>query len=274
LHRSVLFTPATQLEKVVKARESGCDWLALDLEDGVGAKDKAAARDALSSLANEGFDGESAKTAVRINPLSTPDGIKDLAAMLGWDHWPEMVILPKVESAQQIDQIRQLGQSIGKNPFLFAVFETAFGVHSAADILRDAGPKVIAGYGSADHTAQTGATMNDAALAWARGQIVNAAAIANIPVLDGVWLDFKDHVGLKAEAELVRDLGFSGKIAIHPDQIPTINTVFSPSAEEIAIAHEMIAAFDKAGGGAFSFKGKMVDLPVLARARRIIDMKL
>ena len=140
----------------------------------------------------------------------------------------------------------------------------------AVEILTAVPNGALVGYGSADHMAETGGQMNAAGLAWARAQVVNAAACAGIPALDGVWFDYKDDQGLSRETELVRNIGFSGKIAIHPDQIPTINAAFTPDAAALASASQMVAASVAAGGGAFSFNGKMVDAPVLARAQRIL----
>lgn len=190
--------------------------------------------------------------------------------MLDWPLWPDLLILPKVEAPIQIRQITELAASRGPVPTLLITVETALGVENAHDIAQAAPAGSAIGYGSADHMAETGGDMDAASLAWARGRIVNAAAAAGLPALDGVWLQYKDIEGLLNETRLVKSMGFSGKIAIHPDQIEPIHLVLSPTEAEIETALAMIAAYDKAGGGAFSFRGKMVDAPVLERARRII----
>ncbi|WP_157966470.1 HpcH/HpaI aldolase/citrate lyase family protein [Oceanibium sediminis] len=268
--RSLLFTPATRLDQLPKALVAGADWVALDLEDGVGSGGKVTARAAMRAFAGDGMGAVAGQVAVRINTLSSADGIRDMAAMLDWPVWPGMVILPKVSAPSEVAQLVALAAGCGQAPVIMAVLETAAGI-ACADRIACALPKTGAlGYGSVDHTAETGGEMSDPALAWARGQIVNAAAIAGIPAMDGVWLDFRDPVGLEAEARMVKSMGFAGKIAIHPDQIGPINAVFSPAAEELEVARAMLAAADAAGGGAFSYKGKMVDAPVLARARRIV----
>lgn len=268
--RSLLFTPATRLDRVSRALAAGPDWVALDLEDGVGPDDKAAARAALGAFAGDGMGVVAGRVAVRINTLSSADGIRDMAAMLDWPVWPGMVILPKVSAPSEVVQLAALAAACGQAPVLMAVLETAAGI-ACADRIARAMPKTgVLGYGSADHTAETGGEMTEPALAWARGQVVNAAAVAGLPAMDGVWLDLGDHAGLAAEARLVKAMGFSGKIAIHPDQIAPINAVFSPSEDELAAARAILAASDAAGGGAFSYKGRMVDAPVLARARRIV----
>ena len=269
LIRSLLFTPATRLDRLEKALSSGADIVILDLEDGVGSSDKSAARAALAELAGRGFDGAAGRIGVRINALDSADGIRDMAAMLDWPTWPALLAVPKVRSGFELRQAQAL---VGRHPTrLLITLETAPGVAGAVAILADAPASAIVGYGSADHTAETGAEMSEAGLAWARGQIVNAAATAGIPAVDGVWLDYGDLAGLEAEARLVKSMGFAGKIAIHPAQVATINAVFAPTEAEIETARAMLAASRAAGDGAFSFNGKMVDAPVLARARRLVD---
>lgn len=246
------------------------DWVALDLEDGVSLSEKKQSRERLTGFSQSGFDGQAHRLGIRINGLSTAEGIRDLAAMLDWPQWPKMLILPKVENPIQIRQITELAASRGPVPILLITLETALGVENAHEILRSAPAGSVVGYGSADHMAETGGDMSAVSLSWARGRIVNAAAAVGMPALDGVQLQFRDSEGLLTEARLVKSMGFSGKIAIHPDQIGPINSVFSPTDAEIEIAREMIAAFEKAGENAVSFRGKMIDAPVLARAYRMI----
>lgn len=269
--RSILFTPANRLDRLARALAAGADWVALDLEDGVGPDDKEQARKALGDLAASDWDGQAHRIAVRISTLGSPDGIRDMAAMLDWPVWPGMVILPKVSSPVEVEQAVQLAQFCGKDPCFLVTLETAAGLVNVAAIAQAVPKTGVLGYGSADHMAETGGVMNAAGLAWARGRIVNAAALAGVPAMDGVFLDFRDADGLRDEAQLVKSMGFAGKLAIHPAQIAPINTVFSASDSEIATARAMVAASQAAGNGAFSYNGKMVDAPVLAHARRIIE---
>ncbi len=270
--RSILFTPATRLDWLETALAAVPDWVALDLEDGVGPLEKDDARDALTAFSAGGMEELAERVAVRINAPDTRAGIRDLAAMLDWPVWPGLLILPKVDAAAQVRQIAQLFSAGRGQPTLLLTLETASGIADAAAIARAAPERAVIGYGSADHMAETGGAMSEASLAFGRSQVVNAAAIVGRPALDGVWLDYKDQTGLRAEARLAKSMGFVGKIAIHPDQIATINEVFSPTPGEIDSAREMLVAAKAAGGGAFAFKGKMVDAPVLARAKRIAAM--
>lgn len=272
-YRSILMTPANRLDRLEKALGCGADWAVLDLEDGVGPADKDAARRALTEFAGSALAAVAKRVAVRINAPSAPEGIRDLAAMLDWPVWPGLVVLPKVEAPAQALQLAALAATRPYPPRLLLTLETATGIANAVEIARAAPQGAALGYGSADHMAETGGTMSEVSLAFGRAAVINAAAMAGVAAVDGVWLDYKDPSGLEREAELAKSLGFAGKIAIHPDQIGVINSIFSPSAEEIATARAMLAASQSAGGGAFAFGGKMVDAPVLARANRIADME-
>ena len=271
LLRSLLFLPAIRLERLEKALASGADMIVLDLEDGVGPEDRSAARRALDDLARSGMKAQADRIAVRINSLATADGIRDLAMMLEWSAWPAMLVVPKVEAAAAVRQVAALASAKGSPPALLLTLETASGIAFACDIAAAAPSGSILGYGSADHMAETGGTMSEASLAFGRGQVVNAAATRRLSAVDGVWLDFRDAAGLASEAELVKSMGFSGKIAIHPDQVAPINRVFTPTPADVAEARALLDAVAMAGNGAFAFNGKMVDAPVLARARKIVE---
>ena len=268
--RSILFTPANRLDRVAKGMVAGPDWVALDLEDGVLESEKDQSRDMVMKYFTSG-QTERQRIAIRINSLSTSHGVRDMNSMIGWSNWPEMIIVPKVESKLQIQQIRELAREFGKEPHIMATIETALGFENIAQILSGNDPKLTMAFGSADYTAQTGGNMEPVSLAWARGRIVNAAASANIPVLDGVWLDFRDEDGLRTDAKIAKEIGFTGKIAIHPDQIKVINEIFTPTEAEIDEAKKLLKVAENFSDGAFSFKGRMIDPPVLAKARQILD---
>lgn len=270
--RSILFTPATRLDRLDKALAAAPDWVALDIEDGVGPGDKNSAREALTRFAGNGLAESAGRLAVRINSPGHPDGVRDLAAMLDWPVWPGLLILPKVEAASQARQMVGLAASRRASPAFLFTIETAVGIANAVDIARAAPEGSALGYGSADHMAETGGTMSPASLAHGRAQVVNAAAVAGLDALDGVWLDYRDHEGLRRDANLAKSMGFGGKFAIHPEQVGAINEIFSPTSEEVAEARAVLAAAKKAGGGAFGRDGKMIDAPVLARAERIANL--
>lgn len=269
----MLFTPATRLDRIEKALDAAPDWIAIDLEDGVGLGDKDGARDALGTLVASGLGENAARIALRINTLASTHGIRDVAALLEWSNWPALLILPKVEAAVQVGQLADIIRELGKDTRIMAVFETARGIANAsriAESLQSNANNIAAiGYGSADHMAEVGGEMTLPSLASGRAAVLNAAAILGVPALDGVRVQLRDEEGLIADAMLGKEMGFAGKIAIHPAQVAPINKVFSPSMQEIAEARALVEAAGQAGGGAFSFRGKMVDPPLLARALRI-----
>ncbi|MTH95581.1 CoA ester lyase [Roseibium sp. RKSG952] len=268
--RSLLFTPADKIERLSRARASGTDWMVLDLEDGVAPVRKAPARSAVHQNLVEASPSALGRLALRINTLRSPEGIRDVTMLLDTPVWPAMLVLPKIESPEEVLQIRTLADAQGKHPLLLVCLETAIGLERAGNIFRQAGPKILAGYGSADHMAEVGGSMSSQALAWGRGQVLNAAGSAGVPALDGVCLSLKDREAVMREARLALDMGFCGKLAIHPAQIDPINAVFTPASAEVERARAMVDASHDRGGGAFLFAGKMVDAPVLAHAQRVL----
>ncbi len=268
--RSLLFLPATRLERFAKAIASGADAVILDLEDGVDPGARTEARAALLELAEARFNDVETDIYVRLNSQRCPDGILDLAAALSWDHWPTGFMLPKIESAVEILQIKALADAQSKSAMLIPVIETPLGLARIDGIAAECGMIGGIGFGAVDYTSETTGSMEREALLFPRSRIVNAAAIASAPAIDGPWLDLDDLDGLYADCRHGRSLGFGGKIAIHPKHVATINRAFSPSTTEADWAARVLEASEKAGIGAFSFEGRMIDAPVLTRARRLI----
>ena len=268
--RSLLFLPSTRLDRFKKAIDSGADAVVLDLEDGVEAGARAEARKALGELAERQFDGVETPVYVRLNAQRCRDGVLDLASILAWQTWPSGFMLPKVETAGEVHQFAQLAETEGRRIDLLPVIETAIGLARVDGIAAEARGISGLAFGSADYTSETTGTMDRCSLLGPRGRIVNAAAIARAPAIDGVTLDLDDSDGLEAECRHIRALGFAGKIAIHPKQVPVINRVFLPTSEELDWAAGVIEASKGTDAGAFSFRGQMIDAPVLARARRLL----
>lgn len=244
--------------------------MVLDLEDGVEPEARAAARTALGELAGRRFEGVETPIYIRLNVQRCPDGVLDLAAALAWMHWPAGFMLPKVESAAEVLQFRRIAEALNRPIDLLPVIETALGLARADDIAGRCGEISGLAFGSADYTAETTGSMEHEALLGPRARIVNAATIATAPAIDGVSLDLDDPDGLEAECRHVRSLGYGGKIAIHPKQVPVINRIFAPTAAELDWANSVLEVSASAGTGAFAFEGQMIDAPVLARARRLL----
>ena len=269
--RSWLFVPADSAKKIAKAVESDADAIIFDLEDSVVPARKADAREILKALPKRTGGPE---WWVRINPLAS-DYIKaDLAVFASPDFTG--VVLPKTESGSDV---AELAHRTGNLPVHAIVTETPaslFGLLS----YRGCSPALAAmSWGAEDLSAALGASSKcdaDGELAFtyrlARSLCLAGAVAAGVQPIDGVFADFRDGEGLRVEAEAARREGFTGKLAIHPDQVPIINAAFTPSAEEVAHAQAVVDAFDSdPDAGTLSVNGRMVDRPHLEQALRVLD---
>lgn len=272
LLRSLLFTPADRPDRFGKAAQAGADGAILDLEDGVGlsAKDMAR-REALAFFAARPPAPDRFIWAVRLNHVTTPDGLKDLLAFRDAAARPALILLPKVESAMEV-AIAASHLGTGAEPTTFMpLIESARGLSAAEAITGHPAVGAIA-FGGADLANDLGAAMAWEPLSFARSRVVQAAACAAIPAVDVPFLDIHDMEGLRHETEAAKTLGYRCKLAIHPGQIATINSVFTPAPSDVARAQRILAAFEAAKGGACQLDGKMVDAPVVKSARRIAQL--
>ncbi len=267
LLRSLLFSPATRPERLSKAATSGADAVIVDLEDAVPPAEKDAARaSALSWLCASAVPGVA--RCLRSNGLRTPEGLRDVLALVESGTAPDFLVVPKVESPEELGILDAL--LAGPTRFL-PLIETARGLSGAERIA--AHPRV-AGLllGGADLAADLGAELAWEPLLWARSRLVQAAATAGIAVIDVPHLALDDGAALADEGARARRLGFTGKLAIHPKQVPAINAAFTPANDEVAHARRVVDAVDAAAGGVCVVDGKMVDAPVLRAARRTIAL--
>jgi len=268
LVRALLFTPANRPERFPKALAVGADGAVLDLEDGVGLPAKEAARRAaLDFFAAPPAAPDGFVWALRLNHVTTPDGLRDLLALRDAPALPKVVMLPKTESVTEVEiAVRHLGA-----PRIIALLESGRGLAAAEAIA--AHPSVDAlGFGGADLAADLGATMGWEQMLFARSRIVQAAATAGISAFDVPFLDIHDTDGLRKETEASKALGYSCKLAIHPAQIAVIDAVFTPAPDQLATARRIVAAFDAAKGGACQVDGQMVDVPVVKSAQRTVAL--
>jgi (S)-citramalyl-CoA lyase len=264
--RSWLFTPATRPERFAKAPVVGADVAILDLEDAVAPKDKAQARiTALEYLAGSPPDGT--LHALRINGLDTRAGISDLDALLGSQAAPDFLVLPKTETAGHLQILDRLLTTVGKDTKLVGLIESARGL-AAVDAIATATPRVVGlMLGAADMAVDLGAATALAPLAFARGRLVAACALAGITPIDAPFFDIHDEAGLKQEATAAVALGFSAKAAIHPVQIMAINAALTPSTEAVEKARAILAENTKGVG---VVDGQMIDEAVARKARRTL----
>ena len=273
--RSRLYAPGNQPRLLVGIDIHGADCILLDLEDSVPPSEKAAARILVKHLlVTVPFTEE---VWVRVNPLDV-GGREDIAeVLLGRPHG---ICLPKAESADDVQALSQLLSRLEAErgfeegaTWIMPILETARGVLHAEEIAA-ADPRVVMlAFGAEDYTRDVGARRSERSLLYARSAIVAAAAAAGIQASDTVFSDVDDDDGLREEAELARELGFDGKGAINPRQLPTIHAAFSPSDEEIERARAIVEAAgeaEKQGLGVVALDGRMIDRPVLDRAIRLI----
>jgi len=269
--RSWLFVPADSERKVEKALESEADAVIFDLEDSVAPAQKGAARDILKHLPQR---SNGPQWWVRVNPLGS-EFHKDDLKLIG-SAYVHGIVLPKAESGADVIQ---LAHRTGNIPIHAIVTETAASLFGLLSYRTPNSPLAAMSWGAEDLSAALGASSKydgngDLSFTYrlARTLCLAGAVAAGAQPVDGVFADFKDDNGLKAEADAARRDGFTGKLAIHPAQVPIINEAFSPSQDEIRHAEEIVAAFEAhPNAGVLSVGGKMVDRPHLVQARRVLE---
>jgi len=280
--RSLHFVPGGSQKFLDKALASNADALIIDLEDSVLPADKPAARESVSQWMTT-TDWGSKTVAVRINALDSGIWKDDVAATLTSTK-PDMFVVPKVSSRADLDMLgdhlsemeRKTGREVGGTTLLPIVSEVPEAPLRAHEIASH--PRVEAvTWGAEDLSAELGAKKRrDGSGSYlevfqlCRSLTLLAAKGAKVQAIDTVYTDLKDLKGLRAESERSADTGFDGKLTIHPDQINVVNAAFSPSAQELAEAKELLAAAE-GQVGAFRFKGQMVDIPHFKQAQRMLD---
>ena len=265
--RSFIFTPGTRPELLSKAFESGADIVCLELEDGVAPDDKNKARQNVVTLLKSAPENESIELVVRVNSLRNRFGLDDLIAFLD-TALPLTIMLPKVESEDEVKIIDDLFLESNQQINLQVIIETNKGLEACFEIAQSSPNITALFFGGVDMAADLRCSGTWDSLLYARSKLVHAAAAANIDSLDVPFLDLNDENGLLEQATLAKELGFSGKGAIHPKQIPVINSIFTPSPEEIAYAVRVIEEFKKAESGLVVLDGKLIEKPVLREMER------
>lgn len=268
--RSVLFTPALRPERIAKAAQSGADVCVIDLEDPVAPNLKHEAREKLAQcLATP--HSERVKFAVRVNSLRTQDGLKDLLEIFRQTKSPDYIILSKVENPQEIIITEEiLGQKENDIQFLAAV-ETPEGVANAKEIARASLRLKGLIFGAADYASSIGSAITWDSLYFARAQVLNAAKITGLEIIDTPYFDARDFDGLIADSLRVRELGYTGKAAIHPLQIQHINEIFQPDEAELDRARRIVATAQENEGNAYLLDGTLIGTPLIKAAQRLLD---
>lgn len=270
--RSLIFAPGDKPDMFPKALKTGTDIVCVDLEDAVAPHHKAAARAATVAVF-AGADAqarEGPEKLVRLNALSSSDGVRDLAAFLDAAALPAGFMLPKVSGPNEIHLLDEILTGAGAETRLHVIIETNRGLEAAVEIAQSSGRIASLLFGGVDMAADLRTPGGWDNLLYARSRTVHAAAGAGVDLIDVPWLDLEDMDGMAREARASRALGFTGKGAIHPKQIPVLNEIFSPSAGELARARRIIEAFEESDSGLVVIDGKLIEKPVLRSMYRIV----
>jgi citrate lyase subunit beta / citryl-CoA lyase len=284
--RSMLFVPADSERKLAKAMGSTADALILDLEDAVAASRKEEARRGAAAFIAEQAAALKSALFVRINPLDSGMAMQDLAGVV----MPGLagIMLPKTYSAADIVRLAhcldaleaRAGMIEGTVRIVPVATETAQAMLNMQSFTTPVPRLAGITWGAEDLSAAIGAISNreedgtwSPLYTWANSLCLCAAAAAGVPAIDTLYADFRDAAGLAASCRLARRRGFRGRIAIHPDQVATINEAFSPSEAELAHARRIVEAFAaQPDAGTLSIDGVMIDKPHLTQALRTLDL--
>ena len=283
--RSMLFVPADSEKKLARSLTSAADVLILDLEDSVAAERRSVARPMASEFIMQSRAGGARhKLYVRINPLDGADWEADLAGIMAAA--PDGIILPKPSSGADVHKLSialghaesRHGLKSGQTRILPITTEVPISVLQMHTYVGSSNRLVAMSWGAEDLGAVVGSLANrddkgefTSPYMLVRNLMLFTAVAAGIEPIDTVFVNFRDRAGLTAEARIAKRDGFTGKIAIHPDQVEPINDVFTPSAEEVADAKAIQGAFAKGGNmGVASLNGMMLDMPHLKLAERVL----
>jgi citrate lyase subunit beta/citryl-CoA lyase len=284
--RSLLFVPADSERKLSKSGEVPADALILDLEDSVALENKATARKLAGDFLSEHAEGRHKQLWVRINPVDDPAALEDLAGIMHGR--PDGIVQPKTRSPDDVLLLGQylenfesdLGFEPGSTRVLPVSTETPGAIFSLGEYVRCGQRLAGLTWGAEDLGTAVGALANkDSDGNWtspfqlARNLCLFAAHAAGVAAIDTIFTDFRDPEGLRASCDEARRDGFSGKLAIHPDQVAVINSAFTPCKEEIIQARRIVELFAaNPGVAALSLDGVMLDIPHLKQARNILAM--
>ena len=282
LRRTMMFVPGNNPGMMADAHIYGPDSIMLDLEDSVTMAEKDAAR-LLVYNALKTIDYGNTEMVVRINPLNTPYGKKDIEAVV--KAGVDVIRMPKTETADEVREVEAEIEKVEKEigclgrTQIMAAIESTLGIVNAYDIAVASKRMMGIALGAEDYCAnlKTQRTPEGTELLLARQTIVVAARAAGIDALDTVYSNLNDMETFRKEVELIKALGFDGKSIINPRQIEIINEVFAPKQKDIDKALTILDAIkeaEKKGSGVIAVNGKMVDKPVVIRAQRTIELAI
>jgi citrate lyase subunit beta / citryl-CoA lyase len=285
--RSWLFVPGDNDRKLAKADGAGADAVVLDLEDSVAATNRATARKKVRAF----LDARPAAQRhyqlwVRVNPLDDT-ALIDLAAIVGGA--PDGIMLPKIDGpadvlrlSHYLDALEERdGVPAGHIKIAPVATETPAAPLRLSEFTSAKLDRLVGlNWGAEDLSAAIGASTNvdesgrwNLTYRWVRSAVLLAAKSAGVQAIETVFVDYRDLEGLKTSCRAAAQEGFTGRVAIHPDQVAPINEAFAPSSEDVELARKIVSAFDQEGGvGTIGIDGKMFDIPHLKRARNLLDL--
>ncbi|MDP7101241.1 MAG: aldolase/citrate lyase family protein [Rhodospirillales bacterium] len=268
--RSLLFVPGARLEILPKAEASETDIICIDLEDAVADDAKDAVRaEAITAVADYASQDKT-EIWLRINSIRSTEGMADIIALAESDTAPDGLMLPKISSPEEIRILRDVLSTKHSELKFHPLIETTEGLKWAYEIAKSShkiGSLLLGGF---DMSANLRVEPGWKALLYARQKLVLAAANAKVDLLDMPFFGLDDPDGLKEESRNAAEIGFTGKCAIHPKQIKIINEVFSPSAEEIARAKDLISKYEAQDKAFVEIDGVLMEKPIVERLYRTL----
>lgn len=272
--RSVLFSPGDQPELMRKAPRTGADTVVFDLEDAVVPEAKAAARETVAEVIGDPTFDPDCEVCVRLNPDRETAEL-DAEAITAADPRLDSIMVPKAESVADIHAINDPVAARGYECPVIALCESAAGVLNAQSVAATDPVDAVA-FGAEDLSADIGATRTEAGaeVSHARQHVVLAAGAAGVDAIDTLVTDIGASEHLEAEATFARQLGYDGKMAIHPAQVDVINGAFTPPPEDVEWAKRVLAAAETAereGRGVVRVDDEMIDAPLIAQAGTILE---
>ena len=270
VRRSFIFTPGLQPKMFPKALASGADMVCIELEDGIAIKDKEEARKNTINALKTLEVSNDVELVIRINCQRTKFGLLDLESFVSSEIKVKALMLPKVKTPDEITFIDDLLTDCNLDTDLHVIMETNEALENIYDIAHASKRTVALYFGGVDMAAELRVDNKWENLLYARSKLVHAGASAGIDVIDVPYLDLENMDGMKKEAELVRNLGFTGKGSIHPKQIKILNEVFTPPEDEIIKAKKILEQFNNSNTGLVVIDGKLIEKPVLREMQRKI----
>lgn len=270
--RSLLFVPGMRPDRFDKAAASGADIVCIDLEDSVPPDGKDEARTSALGWIEAQHAQTGRELALRCNGVKTLAGIRDVSAYAEAGIVDSLLVLPKVDTAEEVRWVDALLTEAGSGATLVALIESVDGLENVQAIAAATKRLGLLLFGAADLSAELGVAMEHEPLLYARSRCVHAARRAGIGLLDVPTLDFKNAQRVADEAQTAKRLGFTGKAVLHPDNVTPVNECFTPTDREIEEAMEVIALFEASPTGLVVRNGKLIEAPVVRTMQSVVEI--